>query len=146
MEHLCVYRGKVRDVYEIGNEHLLMKATDRVSSFDANVGVIPGKGVLLNKMSQFWFDKTRHIIDNHLISTKQDVMLVKKCIPFKIEVVVRGYITGNTTTSLWTQYNNGVRNYCGIELPEGLQKNQILSEPIITPTRSLLIDVLLILA
>ena len=134
MEHLCIYKGKVRDVYMLGDEYLLMKATDRVSSFDKNVGVIPGKGVLLNKMSQFWFNKTKHIIDNHLLSVNDNVMLVKRCIPFKIEVVVRGYITGNTSTSLWTQYNSGVRNYCGISLPEGFKKNQKLPEPIITPT------------
>ena len=109
MDHLLIYTGKVRNIYKLGEKYLLMKASDRVSSFDRHIGTIPGKGELLNKMSEFWFDKTKHIIDNHLITTQNEVALVHKCIPFKIEMVVRGYITGNTTTSLWTHYNNGSR-------------------------------------
>ena len=111
-----------------------MKASDRVSSFDRHIGTILGKGELLNKMSEFWFNKTNHIIDNHLITTQNEVALVHTCTPFKIEMVVRGYITGNTDTSLWTHYNNGSRNYCGIEFPDGLKKNQKLDEIVITPT------------
>jgi len=139
-EHLRVYSGKVREVYDLGEQYLLMKATDRVSCFDKNIGIIPGKGRLLNKMSEFWFNKTKDIVDNHLISTNGDVSLVKKCIPFKIEVVLRSYITGNTSTSLWTHYNNGVRNYCGIVFPDGLQRDQQLSEPVITPTTKGIVD------
>lgn len=164
MEKLLVYSGKVRDVYKMGNNHLLMKASDRVSSFDQHIGIIPGKGELLNKMSEFWFNETKHIIDNHLISTENEFALVKKCTPFKIEVVVRGYITGNTSTSLWTHYEkfqkqqtnlsslsalndesfaslysspnfkNKVFQYCGIVFPNGLKKNQKLDHPVITPT------------
>ena len=104
MEHLLIYEGKVRNIYKLGEKYLLMKASDRVSSFDRHIGTIPGKGELLNKMSEFWFDKTKHIIDNHLITTQNEVALVHKCMPFKIEMVVRGYITGNTDTSLWTHY------------------------------------------
>jgi len=66
MEHLLIYVGKVRNIYKLGEKFLLMKASDRVSSFDRHIGIIPGKGELLNKMSEFWFDKTQHIIDNHL--------------------------------------------------------------------------------
>ena len=134
MEHLLIYEGKVRNIYKLGEKHLLMKASDRVSSFDRNIGIIPGKGELLNKMSEFWFNKTNHIIENHLITTQNDVALVHKCTPFKIEVVVRGYITGNTDTSLWSHYNKGERIYCGIEFQDGLIKNQKLETPIITPT------------
>jgi len=159
MEKLLVYSGKVRDVYKMGDNHLLMKASDRVSSFDQHIGIIPGKGELLNKMSEHWFNETKHIIDNHLISTENEFALVKKCTPFKIEVVVRGYITGNTSTSLWTHYEkfkkeqsvslkslsalndysfigneNKVFQYCGIVFPDGLIKNQKLDHPVITPT------------
>jgi phosphoribosylaminoimidazole-succinocarboxamide synthase len=134
MEHLLIYEGKVRNIYKLGEKYLLMKASDRVSSFDRHIGTIPGKGELLNKMSEFWFNKTKHIIDNHLIETQNEVALVHKCTPFKIEMVVRGYITGNTTTSLWTHYNNGSRLYSGNKLPEGLVKNQKLKTPIVTPT------------
>ena len=134
MEHLLIYEGKVRNIYKLGEKYLLMKASDRVSSFDRHIGTIPGKGELLNKMSEFWFNKTKHIIDNHLITTQSEVALVHRCQPFMIEMVVRGYITGNTDTSLWTHYNNGSRLYSGNKLPEGLVKNQKLKTPIVTPT------------
>ena len=140
MENLCIYNGKVRDIFRMGNEYLLMKATDRVSSFDRHIGIIPGKGELLNKMSKFWFNQTRHIIDNHLLATEDAFALVKKCIPYKIEVVIRGYITGNTSTSLWVHYNNGERTYCGIQFPDGLKKHQKLPHPVITPTTKGKID------
>ena len=83
MENLCIYNGKVRDIYRMGNNYLLMKATDRVSSFDRHIGIIPGKGELLNKMSEFWFNNSEHIIDNHLMAIEGPFSLVKKCIPFK---------------------------------------------------------------
>jgi len=134
MSHLLHYSGKVRDVYKMGGDYLLMKATDRISSFDKNIGNIPGKGALLNKMSEFWFKNTTHIVDNHLISIHDDVALVHNCEPFKIEVIVRGYIAGNTDTSLWTHYSKGVREYCGIIFPDGLKKNQKLDCAIVTPT------------
>ena len=130
----AIYKGKVRDIYEVNDDYLLMEATDRISAFDRNIGDLPGKGELLNKMSEFWFKNTQHIIDNHLIGIDREFAFVKKCEPFKIEVVVRAYITGNTATSLWTHYNNGSRNYCGIEFPDGLKKNQKLDEIVITPT------------
>ena len=128
------YNGKVRNVHDLGNNYLLMEATDKVSSFDRHIGVIPGKGRLLNLMSARMFELTRHIIKNHMVSYNENVMLVEKCTPFKIEVVIRAYMTGSTSTSLWTHYKNGGRNYCGIELAEGYLKNQKLTETIITPT------------
>ena len=130
-----LYTGKVRNVYELNNNHLVLEATDRTSGFNKYICDIKNKGVLLNMMSAFWFDKTKHIIPNHLIYYDDRYSIVKKCKPFKIEVVVRGYITGNTETSLWTHYKNGSRNYCGVVFPDGLVKNQRkLDAPVVTPT------------
>lgn len=129
-----VYQGKVRNVYDIGNNILLLEATDRTSGFNRHLCNIQNKGVLLNKMSEFWFNKTQHIIPNHLLYSNNRYSVVKKCSPFKIEVIVRGYITGSTETSLWTHYKNGSRNYCGIMFPDGLIKDQKLETPVITPT------------
>ena len=134
MEELLSYKGKVRNMYNLGNNYYLMEASDRVSSFDKHIGIIPGKGILLNKMSAYWFNKTKHIVDNHLLSYITKFSLVKTCNPIHIEFVIRGYITGNTNTSLWHHYKNGCRNYCGLSIPDGLRKNQKLDAPIITPT------------
>lgn len=129
-----VYRGKVRDVYDIDFDRFAMFYTNRLSSFDRQMCQIPRKGKLLNAMCAWWFDKTNHIIPNHLIYHNSNGSIVHKCKRFDIEVVVRGFITGSTNTSLWTHYNNGEREYCGIKFPDGLRKNQRLPEPIITPT------------
>ena len=129
-----IYSGKVRDIYNMRDGTLLMKATDRVSSFDKHIGIIPGKGELLNKMSTFWFNNTKHIIKNHLISSKNNESIVEKCKPIPLEIVVRAYITGSTNTSLWMNYKKGVREYCGIKIREGLQKNEKLESIMITPT------------
>jgi phosphoribosylaminoimidazole-succinocarboxamide synthase len=136
----CVYSGKVRDVYELTEDYLMMEATDKISAFDKHIGIIPGKGKLLNKMSEYWFNNTRHIVDNHLLFTDNNMAFVKKCTPILIEIVVRGYITGNTSTSLWTHYNDGKREYCGIKFPDGLKKNQRLETPVVTPTTKGIID------
>ena len=133
MENICIYQGKVRNVYDMGNNILLMEATDRISCFDKHIADIQDKGIILNKISEFWFNITRSIINNHLISANDRFSLVKKTMPFKIEFVVRGYITGNTETSLWRHYYNGERLYCGIQFPDGLTKNQRI-EAIVTPT------------
>tara|TARA_B100001093_G_C26826151_1_gene1014091 strand:+ start:277 stop:1563 length:1287 start_codon:yes stop_codon:yes gene_type:complete len=134
MEDSLIYSGKVRNIYNFGDDYLIMCATDRVSSFDRHIGTIPGKGKLLNKMSEFWFNETKNIIKNHLIISGDNISIVHKCKPIMIEVIVRAYITGNTNTSLWTHYNNGSRVYCGITFPENLKKNQKLEKPVITPT------------
>ncbi len=127
-------RGKVRDSYTSG-EHMLFVTTDRQSAFDRVLASIPFKGQVLNLTSAWWFERTRHIIPNHLVSIPDpNVTVGKRCTVFPIEFVVRGYITGTTDTSLWTQYRKGVRNYCGIALPEGMKKNEQLSANIITPT------------
>lgn len=126
--------GKVRDIY-FNNDKLILIATDRHSSFDRNIAYIPFKGEILNQISVFWFKNTSDIIKNHLISIPDsNVLIVKKCSPIPIECVVRGYITGVTDTSLWTHYKNGKRDFGNFTLPEGLRKNQKLSEPLFTPT------------
>ena len=128
------YSGKVREVYDLSPDTLLMVATNRTSSFDRYICDVPGKGDIVNKTSAEWFNLTKHIIPNHVLYSSDDYSVVKKCTPFKIEMIVRGFITGNTNTSLWTHYNNGFRTYCGIKFPDGLVKNQKLETPVLTPT------------
>jgi phosphoribosylaminoimidazole-succinocarboxamide synthase len=127
-------RGKVRDSYQ-KDDTMLFVTTDRQSAFDRVLASVPFKGQVLNLTSAWWFDQTRHIMPNHLISVPDpNTIIAKKADVFPIEFVVRGYITGSTSTSLWTQYNSGVRTYCGITFPEGLVKNQKLDTPVLTPT------------
>ena len=126
--------GKVRDQYDLGDKIALV-TTDRQSAFDRVLASIPFKGQVLNLTSAWWFEKTKHIIPNQVIDVPDpNVTLAKKCDVFPIEFVVRGYITGSTSTSLWTVYNNGDREYCGNILPEGLKKNQKLNANMLTPT------------
>ena len=126
--------GKVRDQYELDNKIALI-TTDRQSAFDRVLASIPFKGQVLNLTSAWWFDQTKDIIPNHVINIPDpNVTIVKKCEVFPIEFVVRGYITGSTSTSLWTVYNNGDREYCGNALQEGLVKNQALDTNMLTPT------------
>lgn len=129
-----VYHGKVRDVVEIDDKTLALVHSDRLSAFDRHICDIPKKGKMLINMSTMWFEKTTHIVKNHYISSVDNVMIVRKCKPFKIEFVVRGYITGSTATSLWTHYENGVRFYCGHYIRDGYRKNEKLDENIVTPT------------
>ena len=126
--------GKVRDQYDLGDKIALI-TTDRQSAFDRILAAIPFKGQVLNQTSAWWFDKTQNIIPNHVINVPDpNVTLAKKCNVIPIEFVVRGYITGSTSTALWTVYNNGNREYCGNALPEGLVKNQKLDSNMLTPT------------
>ena len=128
------YVGKVRDMYFYEDKSVLI-TTDRQSAFDRLLGAVPFKGQVLTQASVWWFEKTVHIIKNHFIASPDvNVVIAKKCKVLPIEFVVRGYISGTTSTSLWTQYNNGVRTYCGIDFPDGLQKNEKLEKNIITPT------------
>ena len=127
-------RGKVRDQYE-HNEKIILITTDRQSAFDRVLASIPFKGQVLNLTSAWWFEQTKGIIPNHVLDIPDpNVTIAKKCEVFPIEFVVRGYITGSTSTSLWTVYKNGDRNYCGNTLPEGLEKNQKLKSNMLTPT------------
>jgi phosphoribosylaminoimidazole-succinocarboxamide synthase len=128
------YQGKVRDTYDLGDK-LVLVTTDRQSAFDRVIAAVPYKGQVLNLTSVWWFEQTEHIVPNHLIAVPDpNVVIAKKCQVLPIEFVVRAYISGTTSTSLWTQYQKGVRNYCGINFPEGLVKNQKLAHPILTPT------------
>ena len=126
--------GKVRDVYTLPDKIILI-STDRHSSFDRIIAHIPFKGEVLNQISAFWFDKTKDIIQNHVLSIPDpNVLVAKKCSPLPIECIVRGYITGVTDTSLWTHYQKGQRDFGNFVLPEGMKKNQKLDEPVFTPT------------
>ena len=128
------YKGKVRDRYDLG-KHLALITTDRQSAFDRVLASIPFKGQVLNQTGAWWFEQTRDIIPNHVIELPDpNVTIAKNCKPFPIEFVVRGYVTGSSSTSLWTIYNKGDREYCGIQFPDGMVKNQKLPEPVITPT------------
>ncbi|XP_024962638.1 phosphoribosylaminoimidazole-succinocarboxamide synthase, chloroplastic isoform X1 [Cynara cardunculus var. scolymus] len=127
-------RGKVRDIYDEG-DYLVLVTTDRQSAFDRILASIPFKGQVLNDTSLWWFNQTQHIAPNAIIAVPdRNVTIAKKCSVFPVEFVVRGYMTGSTDTSLWTVYKNGVRNYCGNVLPEGMVKNERLPANIITPT------------
>ena len=128
------YTGKVRDNYMQGARRIII-TTDRISAFDRVLGTIPFKGSVLNQLAVFWFEKTKGICQNHIIDVPdQNVMVAKECKPLPVEVVVRGYITGVTTTSLWQNYHKGLRDIYGLKFPDGLVKNQKLDKPIITPT------------
>ena len=125
------YKGKVRDVYGIG-DHLLMITSDRISAFDVVLPkLIPFKGQVLNQIASYFLQKTADIVPNWLIATPDpNVAYGIKCEPFTIEMVIRGYLVGH----LWREYKSGKREVCGVKLPEGLKENQQLPEPIITPT------------
>ncbi len=126
--------GKVRDRYELDGR-LALITTDRQSAFDRVLAAIPFKGEVLNLTSAWWFERTRHIVPNHVeVIPDPNVTIAHRCEVFPIEFVVRGYITGTTSTSLWTVYDKGERRYCGHALPEGLVKNQKLENNLITPT------------
>lgn len=128
------YEGKVRDNYTKGDQRILI-TTDRISAFDRVLGVIPFKGQVLTQMALFWFEHTKDLVANHVISSPDpNVVVAHECTPLAVEMVVRGYITGVTTTSAWYHYERGVRNFCGNALPDGLKKNQKLPQPIITPS------------
>ena len=126
------YRGKVRDVYSIGDHLLVMVASDRISAFDVILPrPIPFKGQVLNQIASYMLEATRDICPNWLISTPAPTVSVgKKCTPFKIEMVVRGYLTGHA----WRTYRSGQRTLCGVEMQEGLKENDPFPAPIITPS------------
>ena len=128
------HQGKVRDIYIVKDKRYFI-TTDRQSAFDKVLGFIPFKGQVLTALSAFWFEKTKDIIQNHLISVLDpNVLFVKECKLIPIEMVVRGYITGVTDTSIWGSYEKGERIIYGLKFPEGLKKNQKLKEYVITPT------------
>jgi phosphoribosylaminoimidazole-succinocarboxamide synthase len=128
------YEGKVRDCYTKGGRRTLI-VSDRLSAFDVVLGTIPFKGQVLNQMAAHWFDITRDVAPNHVISVPDPtVMIATECQLLPVEFVMRAYITGVTSTSIWTHYKNGARTFCGHDLPEGMKKNQKLPNALLTPS------------
>ena len=127
--------GKVRDWYDLAGGKRLIVTTDRLSAFDRILADVPFKGQVLNELSAWWFEQTKEIAANHLISMPDpNAAIVNIAEPFPVEVIVRGYITGVTSTALWYRYSVGEREIYGYRFPEGLHKNEVLPEPIVTPT------------
>jgi phosphoribosylaminoimidazole-succinocarboxamide synthase len=128
-------RNKVRDAYRLSNRRRLLISTDRQSAFDQVLAAVPYKGQVLTQTARYWFDETRDICPNHVISYPDpNVAMVKDLDMLPIEMVVRSYLTGSTNTSLWPMYERGERVLYGHEFPEGLKKNQKLPKLVITPT------------
>ena len=127
-----VYHGKVRDVYNINDDLIVMVATDRISAFDVVLPKgIPFKGQVLNQIAAQFLDATKDIVPNWKISTPDPMVTIgHRCEGFKVEMIIRGYLTG----SAWREYKNGARTLCGVQLPEGMKENQQFEKPIITPT------------
>ncbi len=133
------YEGKVRDNYYgkvvNGKVARIIVSTDRLSAFDRIITTIPFKGQVLTQMAKFWFENTADIIDNHVIEYPDpNVVVGVECKALPMEMIVRGYLTGVTTTSAWYNYERGVRNFCGNILPEGMKKDQKFEKPILTPS------------
>jgi phosphoribosylaminoimidazole-succinocarboxamide synthase len=127
--------GKVREIFRLDADRLLLVTTDRISAFDRVLGAVPFKGQVLNQLTGWWMEKTREIIANHMIELPDpNAVVVRKAAPLPIEVIVRGYITGVTKTALWFRYDLGEREIYGHPLPDGMLKNQELPTPLITPT------------
>jgi phosphoribosylaminoimidazole-succinocarboxamide synthase len=127
------YEGKVRDNYSRGDRRFIV-VTDRISAFDRILGTVPFKGQVLNRLAAWWFEKTKNVAKSHFVGVPDpNVLECVECKPLPVELVVRAYITGSTSTSMWTHYAAGSRSFCGHELPEGLKKNQRLDEPLLTP-------------
>lgn len=126
------YKGKVRDVYTINNNLLIMIVSDRISAFDVVLPKgIPYKGQVLNQIASMFLDETTDIVPNWKIATPDpNVTVGYYCKPFPIEMIVRGYLTGSS----WREYKNGARSICGIPIPEGMKEHQKFEKPIITPT------------
>ncbi|MBE6267383.1 MAG: phosphoribosylaminoimidazolesuccinocarboxamide synthase [Bacteroidaceae bacterium] len=127
-----LYHGKVRDVYNIGDDLLVMVATDRISAFDVILPKgIPFKGQVLNQIASTFLDATADIVPNWKLATPDPMVTVGlKCEGFRVEMIIRGYLTG----SAWREYKNGCRSICGVTLPEGMRENEKFPTPIITPT------------
>lgn len=127
--------GKIRIGWNLPADRLLFVTTDRLSAFDRVLGCVPGKGQVLNRLAWWWFDELGDIVANHALSLPDpNVLVARRASPLPVEVIVRGAITGVTTTSLWMRYRDGQRSIDGHRLPDGLRKNELLAEPIITPT------------
>ena len=127
--------GKVRLSWKLEGDQRLFVTTDRLSAFDRVLGCVPGKGQMLNELSWWWFGELRHLLPNHALALPDpNVLIARTATPLPVEVIVRGAITGVTTTSLWQRYAGGQRFIDGHRLPDGLHKNELLPAPIITPS------------
>ena len=128
----AVYHGKVRDVYGIGNEYLVMVVSDRISAFDVILPKgIPYKGQVLNQIAEKFLDATADIVPNWKIASPDPMVTVgHRCEPFKVEMVIRGYLSGHA----WREYKAGKRSICGQAMPDGMREHQRLPQPLITPT------------
>jgi phosphoribosylaminoimidazole-succinocarboxamide synthase len=127
--------GKVRVSYELPNDRRLFITTDRLSAFDRIVASVPYKGQVLNQLAAWWFESTRDIVNNHFVSCPDpNVTIGRTANPLPVEVIVRGVMTGSTSTSIWRQYSEGARTIYGYSFPDGIAKNTLLPEPIVTPT------------
>jgi phosphoribosylaminoimidazole-succinocarboxamide synthase len=126
--------GKVRDIYDQG-EQLILISTDRHSSFDRIIAHIPSKGQILNQLSAWWFEQTKDIVRNHVLTVPDpNVTVARKYKMVPVEAVIRGYLTGVTDTSIWTRYGAGKRDFGGLVLADGMKKNQPLPAPLFDPT------------
>ncbi|MDG2027410.1 MAG: phosphoribosylaminoimidazolesuccinocarboxamide synthase [Acidimicrobiales bacterium] len=127
-------RGKVRDIVDLGDT-LALIATDRISAFDRVLGTVPYRGQVLNELAAWWFERIADIVAGHVVAVPDaNVTIGRKCATLPVEVVVRGRLSGSTSTALWTGYAQGCREIYGITFPDGMAKNDALPEPIITPT------------
>ncbi len=127
--------GKVRVSYAYGNDQRLFITTDRLSAFDRVIAGVPYKGQVLNQLSAWWFERTADVVANHVIDVPDpNVLVARAAQPLPVEVIVRGYITGVTSTSLWRQYADGARTIYGYHFSDGLRKNTDLPSAIVTPT------------
>ena len=129
------YEGKVRDNYVTGDGRRVLVATDRLSAFDRVLTTIPFKGQVVNQMAQYWFEETAALAPNHVLSIPDPaVTIARECQPLKVELIMRAYLTGVTSTSIWRAYEQGARLFCGHQLPDGMVKNQPLPRPLLTPS------------
>lgn len=129
------YRGKVRENYDLPDGNRIIISTDRLSAFDRILTCVPYKGQVLTQTARYWFEQTKDICPNHVVSYPDpNVVIGKRLEILPVEVVVRGYLVSTTGTSILTLYKKGQRQMYGMSLPDGMKDNQILPEPVITPT------------
>jgi phosphoribosylaminoimidazole-succinocarboxamide synthase len=129
------YEGKVRDNYTLPDGRRVLVTTDRISAFDHVLGTLPLKGQVLNFVAAWWFEKTRALVPNHVLAVPDpNVLVAEECTALPVEMVVRAYLTGTTSTSIWVHYERGAREFCGHALPDGMRRHQRLPEPLLTPS------------
>jgi phosphoribosylaminoimidazole-succinocarboxamide synthase len=129
------YEGKVRDNYVTADGRRILVTTDRLSAFDQVLTTVPFKGQVNNQLAQYWFEVTADLAPNHVLSVPDpNVTIARECRPLRAEMIMRAYLTGVTSTSIWRAYEQGARSFCGHPLPAGMKKNQRLPRPILTPS------------